>query len=289
MDYALQRCCTTPIFLKQYETSTDATLNKLGVGVINIKEFNCCGYPLKNYNYKAHVLASARNLALAEKRGLDMMTICNCCYGNLKDVNYILREKPSLKNEINAILEKEALSYNGQITIKHLMEIFYTDIGLQRIKEKITRPFRGLKIAIHYGCHILRPKQLVQFENPGTAATFNQLVEITGAETVSWSAQTDCCGSPMLGIDDDLSIQLTHKKIMSAIQSGADYLCVACSYCQLQFDRVQRMSFGSHGNSNRLPSILYTQLLGLSLGLDEDVLGIQKNELDSTGIKEFCL
>ncbi len=287
MEFAIQRCCTTPIFLKQYETSTDAVLNKFGVKIVDIKEFNCCGYPLKNFNFKAHILSSARNLALAERRGLNIMTICNCCYGSLKHVNHLMKEETSIRDEINKKLNKEGLRYRGTIRISHIIEILYRDIGVKRLREEVVRPFKGLKIAVHYGCHILRPKQLVEFDEPGTAATFDELVRTTGAEIIPWPSQKECCGSPMLGIDDDLSYTLTRKKIMSANQAGADYLCVACSYCQLQFDRVQRMMIAKKGENHNLPSVLYTQLLGLSLGIDENTLGIQQNELDISSIMKF--
>ena len=236
---SLLRCCTTPIFLKQYETSTDAVLKNLGVELIDIKEFNCCGYPLKNINFKAYILASSRNLSLAEKENLDIMTFCNCCYGSMKRVNHLMKEDITLRNEINTTLEKEGLSYGGSIEIKHLLEIFNTDIGIKAIRKKVIKPFKNLKIATHYGCHLLRPTEIVQFDNPAAPSIFDQLVEATGAESIPWQAKLDCCGSPMLGIDDGLSMDLMGKKITDAVASGADYLCTACSYCQLQFDRGQ--------------------------------------------------
>jgi heterodisulfide reductase subunit B len=157
------------------------------------------------------------------------------------------------------------------------------------IKGQIEKKFEGLKIGVHYGCHILRPRELVQFINPGTASIFDQLVEITGAETVPWGTQGECCGSPMLGVDNELSTDLTKKKIKDALKSGAQYLTMACPYCELQFDRVQRMLI-SKGNGNPLlPSILYTQLLGLALGIDATVLGIYQNEVDISGILKFLL
>jgi heterodisulfide reductase subunit B len=151
----------------------------------------------------------------------------------------------------------------------------------------VVKPFKGLKIAVHYGCHILRPKQLVQFDDPGTEKVFDQLVEITGAEIVPWEAQLDCCGAPVWGIDDNLSMDLTQKKTKDARQSGADFLCVACAYCQIQFDRVQKMMLARRSEDKGLPSILFTQLLGLSLGLDSEALGIGQNELDAKGIVRF--
>jgi heterodisulfide reductase subunit B len=287
MNFAIQRCCNTSVYLEQYETSTDAVLNSLGVDIVDIKEFNCCGYPYKNINFKAYILSSARNLSLAEKRELDIITFCNCCYGTLKHVNHILKENNSLKDEVNKTLGKEGLVYDGNVEIKHLLEILYKDIGISKIKEKIVQTFKGLRVAAHYGCHILRPNQLVQFDEPGTASIFDECVQITGAEIISWQEQLECCGSPLWGVDDELSMDLTLKKIKDARQGGADYLCVACSFCQLQFDRVQNMLLEKKGNNHGLPSVLYTQLLGLSLGIDENKLGIQKNELGADGLKGF--
>jgi len=286
MKLALQRCCTTPIFLKQYETSTDAVLGKLGVELTD-KALNCCGYPLKNYHYKAHVLASARNLSIAEKRKVNIMTFCNCCYGTLKEVNHRLKEDPALSQEINLKLEKEALGYQGGVEIQHIMEVFYHDLGPDRVREKMIKKFKGLKLAVHYGCHILRPRQLVQFVKPGTAAVFDELVAMTGADLVPWNLQLECCGSPMWGIDDELSMTLTKKKIDNARISGADYLCLACSYCQVQFDRVQRRLSDDGRITEPMPSILFTQLLGLCMGIDPDVLGIRENLLDISPILDL--
>jgi heterodisulfide reductase subunit B len=287
MKIALLRCCTTPIFLKQYETSTDAVLKKLQVELVDIKDFNCCGYPFKNFNFMAAILASARNLSLAEKKNLDIMTFCNCCYGSMKHVNHLMREDVSIQKAVNTILEKEGLAYAGGVETKHLLEVFHKDIGIEQLKEKIVKRFKNLKIATHYGCHILRPRQIIQFDNPAAPSIFDRLVEITGAESIPWQTKLECCGSPMWGIDDDLSMDLTEKKITDALDSGADYLCTACSYCQLQFDRVQRILISRRKVKQRLPSVLYTQLIGLSLGIDEKTLGIKQNELDISGILNF--
>ena len=287
MEFALFRCCPTRTLLQQYESSTDALLGKLGVGLVDIKEFNCCGYPLKNFNFKAYILSSARNLSLAEKRNLNILTVCNCCYGALKHVDHIMKEDSGIRKEVNNTLEKEGLSYGGNIEVRHLLEMLYEDIGMDHIREKLSTTFKGLKMATHYGCHILRPRQMVQFDNPGTSAIFDQLIEITGVENISWPNQSECCGSPIWGTNDDLSMDLTEKKIIDAQQSGADYLCVACPYCHLQFDKVQKMLLSKRNLKRHLPTILYTQLLGLCLGIDEVVLGIDQNELDISGIMNF--
>ena len=287
MKFALLRCCTTPIYLEQYESSTDAVLEKLGVEFVDIKAFNCCGYPLKNSNFKAYVLSSARNLALAEKRDLHMMTFCNCCYISEKNVSRLMKEDPSTRKAVNKTLEKEGLRYEGRTDVRHLLDILYQDIGIEKIKEKMVKTFSGLKLAVHYGCHILRPKEIMHMDNSTAPPVFDQLVEITGAESIEWPTKFDCCGSPMWGIYDELSMDLTGKKIDEAIQTGADYLCVACVYCQLQFDRVQSILISKRSEKHYLPSILYPQLLGLVLGIDEEVLGLNQNKLDLSGITSY--
>ena len=181
MQFALFRCCPTSVFVQQYESSTDAVLTRLGVGVVDIPEFNCCGYPLKNYDFKAYLLSSVRNLCLAEKRNLNILTLCNCCYGSLKYADHLMREDESIRDDINATLQKEGLKYAGGIKVRHMLEILYEDIGLDQIKQKIEKTFSGPKIATQYGCHILRPRQIIQFDNPAFPSIFDRLVETTGA------------------------------------------------------------------------------------------------------------
>lgn len=279
MRFALFLGCTIPARLNQYDASSRAVLKRLGVGLVDLREFNCCGYPLRNIDFKAYLLSSSRNLALAAKKGLHMMTLCQCCYGSLKKADYLMKESAPLRKEINAILEKEGLKYEGGIDIKHFLSVLYNDVGLEVIKERMGKPFTGLKIATHYGCHALRPSQIVGFDDPVSPSLFDQLVEVTGAESIHWSMKLECCGAPLWGINDELSMDLTSKKLTDGKQSGADYVCVACPYCHIQFDRVQKEILSQRNMNPLLPSILYPQLLGLTMGIDKEILGLGMNEI----------
>ncbi|MEA1899241.1 MAG: CoB--CoM heterodisulfide reductase iron-sulfur subunit B family protein, partial [Thermodesulfobacteriota bacterium] len=266
--YALFLGCNIPARVQQYETSARSVLAELGVDIQDIKEFNCCGYPLRNSDFKTSVLFSARNLALAEKLGLNMITLCKCCYGSLKMAEHHMKENLFLKDELNETLAKEGLEYNGDIEIKHLLSALYSDIGINTLKEKITRSFKNLKIATHYGCHVLRPSNIMQFDDPISPVIFDKLVELTGANSIDWSLKLECCGAPVLGINDDLSMNLTEKKLTDGKKAGADYLCTACPWCHLQFDSVQKMMLEQRRLNNHLPAILFPQLLGLAMGID---------------------
>ena len=139
MKFALFLGCQIPVRLKQYETSSRAILERLGVELVDIEEFNCCGYPLRNIEFKAFLISSARNLALAEKKKLDVMTLCQCCYGSLKKADFLLKENASLRNEVNAILEREGLPYEGEVEVKHLLSVLHQEVGDRKsvVRERV--------------------------------------------------------------------------------------------------------------------------------------------------------
>jgi len=279
MKYTLFLGCNIPARVQQYEASARSVLAGLGVDIEDIKEFNCCGYPLRNSDFKTFVLFSARNMALAEKLGLNVLTLCKCCYGSMKMAEHYMEEDSLLKDEVNETLAKEGLEYNGNLEIKHFLSALYSDIGINTLKEKITRSFKDIKIATHYGCHVLRPSNIMQFDNPVSPVIFDRLVELTGAKSIDWALKLECCGAPVLGINDDLSMNLTKNKLTDGKRSGADYLCTACPWCHLQFDSVQKMMIEQRRINNYLPAILFPQLLGLAMGIDKETLGINMNQI----------
>jgi len=287
MKFALFLGCNIPARVTQYESSARAVLDRLAVEVVDLPEFKCCGYPLRNIDFKAFLMFSARNLALAEGRGLDVLTLCKCCYGSLKKAAHVLREDAAVRNEVNAFLAKEGMAFKGSIAVKHLLPVLRHDIGLTALKEKTTRAFKELKIAAHYGCHALRPSDIMQFDNPAAPVIFDELVAVTGSKSIDWTTRLECCGAPLLGTHDDLSMDLTARKLADARQAGADYLCVACPYCQMQFDTVQEMIVTARGADYKLPAILYPQLLGLAMGIDRRALGIEMNKMDISGIEAY--
>ena len=287
MKFALFIGCTIPRRVQQYELSARAIFKKLDIDVEDIREFNCCGYPIRNMDFKAYILFSARNLALAEKKGLNLMTLCKCCFGSLKKADYLMKNDASLRDGINTILSREGLEYKGTVDVKHLLSILAEDLGTSKVKEKITRSFKDLKIATHYGCHALRPSDIMQFDDPVSPVLFDQLVEVTGAKSVDWPLKLECCGAPLMGINNELSMDLTQRKLTNGKESGADYLCVGCPWCQVQFDTVQEMVISLRNTNHHLPSVLYPQLLGLALGIKGEDLGMNMNQMDISGLEGF--
>ena len=289
MRFALFQGCNIPARVAQYADATRAVSAELGIELVDIAEFNCCGYPARNTDFRAFVLSAAKNLAVAQIAGLDMLVMCKCCYGSLKKVENILHQDQELKAEINGFLAKENLEYQNGIQIKHLLSVLYHDVGLDSLKERITKVFSGLQIAVSYGCHALRPSKITAFDDPVSPKIFDELVEITGAFSVDWSRKLDCCGAPLTGINDQLAIEMAQKKIASAREASANFICTACPYTQLQFDKIQACWSAGDDDAEPLASILYPQLLGLSMGIDKKILGIAENEIDLSGITSFLM
>ena len=289
MKFALFHGCNIPARVEQYASATEAVCTRLGIELVEMTQFCCCGYPARNTDHRAYVLSAAKNLAVAERSGLDMLVMCKCCYGSLKRAEYFLNQDPDLKTEINRLLAKENLAYKNKTQVKHLLSVLYHDVGLDQLKENISKTYSGLQIAVSYGCHALRPSTVTGFDDPVSPTIFDELVEATGAFSVEWARKLDCCGAPLTGINDQLSMEMAQKKIASAREAGAHFICTACPYTQLQFDGLQMRMAADSDNGEPLAPILYPQLLGLCMGIDEKTLGISKNEINLSGITSFLM
>jgi heterodisulfide reductase subunit B len=287
MKFAFFLGCNIPARVPHYERASRAILAELKVELTDIRKFQCCGYPMRNCDQTTALLASARNLALAEREGLDVLTLCQCCFGTLKKAAHVLAQDQRRKAAVNDFLAGEKLVYEGTGHVVHLLSLLHKDIGHETLKKAVKTPFKDLKIAPHYGCHALRPSDVMQFDDPVAPTIFDALITVTGAKSVDWSQKLECCGAPQLGINDDLSMKLTAGKLKNAKAAGANYLSAACPWCQIQFDSVQKtMEIEGRTNAD-LPSIIYPQLLGLAMGISAEALGISRNEKDIQGVEAF--
>jgi len=285
--YAFFLGCNIPARVSQYETAARMVLNRLGVELVDNRQFNCCGYPLRNSDRKAYLLSAVRNLALAEEQNLDMLVLCQCCFGSLKKAAQLMTENGKMQDEVRSLLDSENLKYQGNVKIKHLLTVLYNDVGIDAIQKQLNVTFKDFNVAVQYGCHGLRPSPVTQFDDPLNPSIFDELVTVTGAQSVDWPLKLDCCGAPALGIDDNLSNSLAVKKILDGKKAGAQCLCTVCPYCHLQFDTVQAMMLEQENLTESLPAILYPQLLGLGMGIDAELLGLDQNQLEIENIRSF--
>jgi heterodisulfide reductase subunit B len=276
MKYALFLGCHVQARLKDYEQALRAVFREIpAVELVDVSSFNCCGYPIRGANQKAYLLLSSRNLALAQRHRLDLMVLCKCCFGSLKKAQTVLKNDETTRRWVNRALAKEGLTYNGEVEVSHALSVLYHKGGMAYLKSGLKKPLAGLKIATHYGCQLLRPSEVTAFDNPESPSLFDKLVEATGAESIDWPNQLLCCGAPVWGVNDALSMGITEKKLKSAREAGADLICTACPWCQLQFGVVQTKIAHFQGKDAFLPTLSYFQLLGLGFGFKPEALGLQ--------------
>lgn len=280
MKYAFFQGCNIPVRIEQYATAATAVFNKFGVELVELREFNCCGYPVRNVDEKAYILPSVRNMAVAEKEGLDIIVICNCCFASLMKAKNVLSKDKQLQEEINLILAKENLQYTGKVEIKHYLTVLYSDIGVNTITSKLVHKLKDFNVAVLHGCHVLRPREVTLFDDSFVPGITDALVKCIGVNNLEWHGKLECCGAALAGINDDLSRKLLQQKIDGAKKAGAQYITPICSYCHLQFDTTQ-LNMSEDGN-DILPVLLYPQMLGLCLGISEEELGITKNQTIKT-------
>lgn len=268
MKYALFLGCKIPSKLPAYEASTRAVLGHLGVTLVDL-EFDCCGYPARNYSRAAFVAAAAHNLALAERADIDVLTPCTCCFGTLRHAVRFLREDAELRAQVSQMLAGEGLAWSGTSKVEHLLPVLAREVGVDALAAAVRAPRNGLRAAAQYGCHALRPSDVTGFDNPVAPTLFEALIGVTGATPVDWPRRLDCCGDPLHEANVALSEHITRAKIADALESGAEVICTACPHCHLRFDAVQ-----SDAPAASIRPLLYTQLLGLAMGLPAKSLGL---------------
>lgn len=288
MKYAFFQGCNIPIRIQQYATSTTAILQQFEIDLEVIPEFNCCGYPARNVDEKAYLLPSVRNLAIAEKEGLDILVICNCCFASLQKTRNVMGKDNALLAEMNDILAKENLQYSGTAEVKHYLTVLSEQVGPATMKRQMIRMFTDLNISVIHGCHILRPREITKFDDSFIPAITEELLLATGAKSLDWRGKLECCGAALAGLNNDLSQKLLQEKISGAQEAGADFITPICSYCHLQFDTMQLNMVNANPGAKLLPVLLLPQLLGLCLGIDEETLGITQNRtISQTHIEQI--
>ncbi|MCX8170902.1 MAG: CoB--CoM heterodisulfide reductase iron-sulfur subunit B family protein [Candidatus Bathyarchaeota archaeon] len=274
--YLIYLGCVIPYRVSSYEVSARRVLNKLDVELVEMPEFNCCGLPLEPLSHKLTLILSARNLAIAEQTGLNILTLCPGCAGTLKKTSRELKESRALMEEVNKHLGESGLEFKGNLEVKHVSQVLIEDVGLDKIKKSIVRPLRSLRVAEHSGCHLSRPKKHIGFEDPENPQALKMLIGVTGAKAIEYVGETECCGSTIAAIDDKVSLSLVREKLLHVREAGADALITICPACHIMYDVNQSRAEKMFGEKYNVPVLHYTQLLGLAMGMQPEELGFEE-------------
>lgn len=284
INYGFYLGCIIPNRYPMDELATRVVFDYLDIGVDELKGASCCPAPgvFRGFDIPTWLSLGARNICLSEELDRDLVTMCNGCYGSLLEVNHKLQHDSKEKAVVNETLKKINKEYMGTKEVLHVLEVFYHKLGLEEVKKYIVRKL-DLKVAVHYGCHILKSSETRPWggetENP---RFFEEIIELTGCKTLEYKDKLMCCGAGggLRSAVKEVAMDFTREKLENVRKVGADALIVCCPFCQLQFDlgqnEVNKVFADVIGEPFSIPIIYVTQLIGLAFGLDPVMLGLQR-------------
>ncbi len=275
--YALYPGCVMPTEQYAYEVSLRETLPLLNIDLVDVEGFSCCGEPMKSMNQLMALYLSARNLALAERQDLDLYVPCPMCHLSLSECQRVMESNAEMRDRMNGMLASEDLQYNGSIDIVHTVDLLHDHIGIDEIKKHVKKSLSGLKVATHYGCHLIRPSEIgrpVDSENPRKMET---ILKVLGAEPLDYPEKLDCCGAMLSANLPESALTKTGQKLQKVQEQGFDVFIDVCPWCHRMFDSKQVKAGETVAAKLEMPVVYLTQLLGLALGVKKEKLGLELN------------
>jgi heterodisulfide reductase subunit B len=268
---------------RAYDWSIHAVSKVLDIDLKELDDWNCCGStPSSSVDELGAFCLAARDLSLAEKSKLDMVTPCSACYVIFNRTNSYLKQYPGLKNKVDQALAAGGLKYEHEVKVRHIMDIMVTDVGYDTIKNKVKKPLEGLKVAPYYGCQVVRPG--FGFDHPENPHSLDKLVAGLGGDPTPFPLKTRCCGGSLIITEEALALDLTRKLLESAASNGAECLVTVCPLCQTNLDAYQSRVNKKFKTNFKLPILFFTQLMGIAFGLDEKELGIKQGVVSADKI-----
>lgn len=258
------------------EKATRIMMEKLGVDLKDMEGASCCPAPgvFGSFDKTTWASIAARNVTIAEDMGMDIMTECNGCFGSLFETNHMLKEDDEMKEKINKVLAEVDREFKGEVNVRHLAEILYNDVGLDKITESFNTPLDDLNVAVHYGCHFLKPSAEINIDNPEKPTILDELVEATGAKSVPYKDKMMCCGAGggVRSRDIEVALDFTREKLINMKEAGVDAIVNVCPFCHLQFDVGQTEIKEKFGDEFNIPVLHLAQLYGFAMGLSKEEL-----------------
>jgi heterodisulfide reductase subunit B len=264
--YAFFLGCQTPMRLPNIEIASRKVFEKIGLEAVDLLGYSCCPEPVVSrlIDEMSALAISARNLTLAEELGLDMMTLCNGCYETLAEANEILRHDADKRRKVNEILKHYGKEYRGKSNVKHVIEVLYEDVGLEKIRSQIVKP-QKIRVALHYGCHLYREyKSSDIMRKP---MMMREIAAQTGVKIVDYGLERLCCGYPSMQANEEFSLKnRLLLKLSKMREAGAEAVVTACPACMIQFE-IGQVMLKSYGIQYNMPCINLMELLAISFGI----------------------
>ncbi len=282
MKYAYYPGCSAHSTARDMHEASLAVARSLGIDLVEIKGWTCCG--ATSAHQTDRVLAAslpAANLLLTKKMGLDMVVNCAACYNRTKTSNHEIRTSESMRQQVSDALGQD---YDGSVAVRHFVEVLLEDVGLDRLRKSFKQSLKGLKVACYYGCFLVRPHEVTQFDDPENPTSLERLVSSMGGESLDWPGKVECCGGGLSLTRTDVAVKLSAAIIEMAQASGADCIAVACPMCQSSLDLRQKDIEKEMGKRYNMPVLYITQILGLCLGISPKELGLNRLMVEPTAV-----
>jgi len=278
--------CMIPAKYPQMELSVRKTMAPIGVELVDLDGFTCCPDPIyfKARDKIQWLTIAARNLCIAEDAGLDVITMCSGCTSTLQEARFMLAEDEGLREEVNRRLKRVNREYKGTGKVKHIVVMMRDDLGIEPIKASVKRPLTGVNVGIHYGCHLLKPSQIMAIDDADYPSLLENLIAALGATPLTHSEKLLCCGKGCM--DADMPLEMTHEIFASMESVHADCMGLICPTCFNSFDMGQILIARKMNREFNLPVIYFCQLLGLAQGLAPEEVGLHLHRIKIDSIME---
>ena len=276
MKYAYFPGCSLHSTAKEYDISTKAVARALGIDLVEIPDWICCGAtPAHITMHLLSIALPVKNLLQARKMDLaEVATCCAACFSRLKIANKFMRDDVEHRNKVNEVVGED---YQGEIKVRHFLDILINGFGLKNISERVTKKLSGLKVACYYGCLLTRPSEVTQLDDLEDPHLMDDLMSVLGAEALNWPYKTECCGASFSLTKTDIVLKLSGDILQMASDEGAQAIVVACPLCQSNLDLRQKMINKKFKKNFNIPILYFTQMLGLGLGIESNKLGLEKH------------
>jgi heterodisulfide reductase subunit B len=263
----------------QFEAAVRKTVARVGMELVDVDGFTCCPDPIyfQARDKMEWYTIAARNISLAEDLGHDIITTCSGCTATLSEVNLALKEDDGLKKEVNRRLEKIGRQYKGSINVRHAVTVMRDDFGIQAVADTVKKPMEGLKVAVHYGCHLLKPSRVMRVDDPDRPTILENLLKAIGAEPIAHDRTLLCCGKACMS--DDIPDRMIIDILESIEGAGAECMGLICPTCFDQFDVKQIVLNRKYEKKFEIPIVYYFQLLGLAQGLKPEEVGLHLHKI----------
>lgn len=289
MKFAYYPGCSARSTCAELNVATHRVAAKLGLELVQLESATCTGArELRAIDPAAFYALNVRILALAEREGLPLMTICNTCTLNVLDAHAAFVTDSDLAESVNARLAEEGLHYSGRTKISHFLWVLHEDVGETRLRHLVTNPLTGLSVAAFYGCHITRPPGRYGFVDSRNNTALERIAQILGCLPIEYSGRTECCGFHTAAADDRVAIKLTGQHILAAKTGGAQTMVTPCPLCHTVLDGFQREIEDDLEQKLDMPVLHLPQLVGLALGLTPDELNIDRHMIPAETVSAYA-